>query len=129
MTNKRMGRPFVYDEEELRAICKRLDKWVEDDKNVWFGCFFEKEKITQEHFMARGDEYDFIRESVEKARGIQQARLINGALHKRLSDGMAKFCLINNHGWTEKTQISGDKANPLAIVLDEIDGSTKSLTE
>jgi len=42
---------------------------------------------------------------------------------------MTKFVLANHHGWQKKNQISGDTANPLALIMERIAASAKDLLE
>jgi len=40
---------------------------------------------------------------------------------------MTKFVLSNCHSWKDQAQISGDAANPLAFLLQKVDGQSKDL--
>lgn len=45
----------------------------------------------------------------------------------KLNSNFAKFAMANLSGWSDKQQLSGDAANPLAFLMQKIDGSTKDL--
>ncbi len=45
----------------------------------------------------------------------------------KLNSNFAKFAMANLSGWSDKQQVSGDAANPLAFLLQKADGQSKDL--
>ena len=43
----------------------------------------------------------------------------------KLNSNFAKFAMTNLSGWADKQQLSGDAANPLAFLLNKVDGTSK----
>jgi hypothetical protein len=68
-------------------------------------------------------------EVYSRAKSWQECRLVNGGLMKKYDCSMTKFVLANHHGWQKKNQISGDTANPLALIMERIAASAKDLLE
>lgn len=67
--------------------------------------------------------------TMSRAREIQERRIVKKSLDRTFDGNFAKFVLANRHGWKEKTEISGDAANPLSFILGNIDGKTKDIID
>ena len=61
------------------------------------------------------------------AQAWQEAKLVDGGLNNIYNAGFTKFVMGNTCGWTDKQQVSGDAINPLSILLQKVDGSSKDL--
>ena len=61
------------------------------------------------------------------AKAWQECKIVEGALFNRLNSNFAKFAMANLSGWSDKQQLSGDTANPLAFLLQKADGQSKDL--
>ena len=61
------------------------------------------------------------------AKEWQECKIVEGALFNKLNSNFAKFAMTNLSGWTDKQQVSGDVANPLAFLLQKADGHSKDL--
>ncbi|MGC1879227.1 MAG: hypothetical protein WA347_03145 [Rhabdochlamydiaceae bacterium] len=46
---------------------------------------------------------------------------------KKLNSNFAKFVMTNLASWSDKYQVSGDAANPLAFLLQKTDGQSKDI--
>jgi hypothetical protein len=55
------------------------------------------------------------------------SKLVKGGLLNKFNAGFTKFVMGNTCGWSDKQQITGEAANPLAFLLKGIDGSSKDL--
>jgi hypothetical protein len=55
--------------------------------------------------------------------------LIRGGLLNKFNPSITKLVLANTAGWTDKqeSKVSGDAVNPLAFILQSVDGTTKEL--
>ena len=61
------------------------------------------------------------------AKEWQECKIVEGALFNKLNSNFAKFAMANLSGWSDKQQLSGDASNPLAFLMQKIDGTTKDL--
>jgi hypothetical protein len=52
---------------------------------------------------------------------------VEGALFNKLNSNFAKLAMANLSGWSDKQQVSGDAANPLAFLLQKAYGHSKDL--
>lgn len=113
------GRPVKYTQEFLDELAIQLDTWINNEKNLWIKTFFTERyipvQLTQE-LCSRSIRFS---EAYERAKVIQEARIFSKALEKKYDGTMARFGLMNNHGWSEKskTEISGDANNPLNVLF------------
>lgn len=65
----------------------------------------------------------------EKAKAWQEVRLVEGGLLSEFHAGFTKFVMGNVCGWIDKqeTRVSGNAANPLAFLLQRVDGASRDL--
>lgn len=123
------GRPRLYSDEDIERFAKELLVWMENESHFWLKDFCIERGIDPD-FMA-----EWARENIEfngaykLAKAMQESRIFKGAMIDSYNVTMSKFALINNHGWADKTEakISGDVVNPLALILQSVDGTSKEL--
>lgn len=113
------GRPPRYTPEYLDELADNLDEWIEVEKNLWLKDFFRKKKIPNtsvEYLCSLSKRFS---EAYLRAKEGQESKMFIRALERRYDGTMARFGLMNNHGWTEKskTEISGDANNPLNVLF------------
>ena len=65
------------------------------------------------------------RDTYTRALATQEVRLVELAVTKKGDGNFIKFILQNKAGWKEKQEVSGDAANPLAVILDRIAASAR----
>lgn len=123
------GRPKVYTDEFLESEAEALLEWMTHPDNLYFKSFaiergYHPQRLGE--FAAQNQKFS---EVYSIAQAWQEQRLVNGALKNQLNGGFTKFVLGNTAGWTDRTQVSGDGSNPLAFVLNQVDGSTKDLVD
>ena len=70
---------------------------------------------------------EVFRRAYELAKQWQECKIVEGALFNRLNSNFAKFALSNLSGWSDRQQLNGDITNPLAFLLQKIDGYSKDL--
>lgn len=65
------------------------------------------------------------------AKRKQESRLINGGLLNLFNSSFVKLVLTNVHGWADKqeTKVSGNALNPWALILKEVEGTTRDLVD
>jgi hypothetical protein len=113
------GRPVKYTDEFLDELANQLDTWINNEKNLWIKNFFTDRYIPvqiPEELCSRSKRFS---EAYARAKILQESRIYNRALERKYDGTMARFGLMNNHGWAEKskTEISGDANNPLNVLF------------
>lgn len=125
----KIGRPVEWTDELIEQERLALEEWLDDPKNYYFDGFLILRRLSREHiarFEARSQTF---RDTTSRARAIQEQRIVNNSLDRKFDGNFAKFVLANRHGWKEKTEVSGDAANPLNFVLGNIDGKSKDIID
>lgn len=119
------GRPKTYDKEFVENKADELLKWAEEPNNIFPEKFIISCKINPKRMYEWIEWNERFREAYQIISKKQEFRLKEGALFKEMESGMAKFLLINNHGYAEKTEtkVSGDANNPLSFIIDNIQSS------
>lgn len=119
------GRPRDWTEDMVEKVRKNLEEWIEDPKNFFFTGFLNKYNVHPQQIERFCNYSPEFRETHAKALRIQEERLVNLAVFRKGDGGFIKFILANKAGWKEKSEVSGDAANPLAIILDRIGQSAR----
>jgi|GEM_PF-781703 len=121
------GRPKKYTEEVIEHEAHQFRNWMDKPDSVWYECFAVERgyhpSLLSEWAKSNkkfGVVYDY-------AQGWQKAKLINGGLIGKYNSNILKLVLANTIGWTDKQQISGNAANPLAFLLEQADGKSKDI--
>ena len=119
--------PQIYTEEWMEQEAKLLIEWFEVPRNIWLKGF----ALTRGYDPARLDEFAdksiVFALALKKAKSIQEYKLVDMGLFNEINSNITKFTLTNNHGWSEKQQISGDQNSPLSFLMTKQDGNTKDL--
>ncbi len=119
------GRPREWTEGLIEQERKALEKWIANPKNYYFSSFLIERDLDQAQIDRFCKYSDKFRQTHSKAKAVQEARIVQGSMEKKFDGSFAKFVLANKAGWREKQEISGDAANPLAIIMDRIAESAK----
>jgi hypothetical protein len=120
-----IGRPREWTEERIEKKRIALDKWMDDPKNYYVLAFLNKEGLHAGHIERFCEYSPLFRESYARAMKIQEERLVDLAVSRKGDGNFIKFVLQNKAGWKERNEVSGDPANPLAIIMDRIALSAK----
>lgn len=123
------GRPKKYTTEYIEQLADELIIWIKSDSNYWIKDFCLEKNIDPRLMNDWSKENEKFSDAYSLAKGYQESRIFKGSMQKTFDSGMSKFALVNNHGWADKTEtkLSGDPLNPLAFLLNSIDGTTKDL--
>lgn len=125
------GRPKIYTKEFVDKEADLLEEWMQDKNNL----FIEDFCFDRGYHDGRIDE--FIKSSerfaltYQKFKMRQKSELFKGGLKRKFAHPMCALILSHNHGVYQKTEqkVTGDVANPLAFVIQDIDGKTKDLVD
>lgn len=124
------GRPKIYDDKFLSELAKKLDEWVEaDQNNIFIERFCLANNIPSRKITDFKKTSERFSEAYDKLLDKQKVAMFEGGLRRKFAHPMCALILSYNHGVYQKTEqkISGDVANPLAFVVEEVDGITKDL--
>lgn len=123
------GRPKKYTPEFIENEADELKKWMKDNKNL----FIENFCLERGYHDSRIPEFVEANEKFSDAYSMlkmkQKIALFQGGLTKKFAYPMCALILSHSHGVIAKTEqkLSGDSVNPLAFVLNNVDGTSKEL--
>ena len=123
------GRPKVYDDAFIENEAHEFIEWTENPKNIWMEDFALERGYSPKRFYEWEKRNPVFAEVLEYVQQWQKSKLAKGGLTDEFNAGFCKFVMGNTCGWYEKTQVSGDAANPLAFILDKADGRSKELVD
>lgn len=128
-TNGEGGRPNKFSDEDIDRFAAELLVWLKDPANIWFKDFCLERDIDPDCMSEWAKDNERFSGAYKLAKARQESRLVNGGLVEAYNGSIVKFVLANAHGWADKqeSKVSGDAVNPLAFLLQSIDGSTKRL--
>lgn len=102
---------------EKRA--KELIEWIQaDDNNYSLSRFALDIGVNRQRFPEWARKSQVFNEAYQLAKQKQEWYMFDGALHQRLSSNMAKFALVNHHGWVDRTETTV-KQEPLFAQISE----------
>jgi hypothetical protein len=120
------GRPIEWTEERIEVKTKALEKWIANPENYFFTKYLVEQDLDAKQVERLCQKSARFCQTVEKAKKVQELRLVEMAVSKKGDGNFIKFVLQNKAGWRDKTEISGDAANPLSIIMDRIAISSKN---
>lgn len=123
------GRPCRYSKEDIERYADEFKEWLNDPSHVWFKDFCLDNDIDPDLMPEWAKENEKFNGVYRFAKHRQESRLVNGGLLSTYNGSIVKLVLANAHGWTDKSEakISGDAVNPLAFLLQSVDGKSKDL--
>lgn len=128
-TEGKAGRPRKYSTEDVEQFADELLAWIKTESNFWLKDFCLERSIDPDYMHEWAKENERFNGAYKLAKAYQESRIFKGAMFEAFNSTMSKFALVNNHGWADKqeTRISGDAANPLAFLMQKVDGESKDL--
>ena len=114
------GRPIEWTPERIAEETKALKKWSANPENYYLTRFLAERGLDTSHLDRFSKYDDSFRLALDYAKKIQECKLVELAISKKGDGGFIKFVLQNKAGWKDKTEISGDAANPLSVMMDRI---------
>jgi hypothetical protein len=123
------GRPKRYSIEDIERFADELTIWIKIEKNFWYKDFCHEKGLHPQFMSEWAKENHKFREAYELAKSIQESKIFKGSMLDNYNVTMSKMALTNWHGWKDKneTRISGDTLNPIAVLFENTDGTTKEL--
>jgi hypothetical protein len=105
----------------MTALCK----WMDDPKNYFLTSFLIQRQLCPEHLSRFAKYSEGFREALERAKLVQECRLVDMAIFRKGDPGFIKFILQNKAGWKDKAEVLGNAANPLAVIMERISMNAK----
>lgn len=123
------GRPVEYTLDFIEKEADLLLEWLKNPSNFYFKKFALERGYSPQRLSEFASTSLRFSEALDKAKGWQEARLVEGGVQGSYNAPMTKFVLTNCHNWADRSQqtVSGDAINPLSFVLQTVDGKTKEL--
>lgn len=121
------GRPLKYTKDFIEAEADAFLDWMQKDSSLWYKDFALERGYLPDQLSEWAKVNKKFSRAYKQSQAWQQSKLVKGGLLNQYNAGFTKFVMGNTCGWTEKQQVSGDVANPLAFLMQKIDGSTKDL--
>lgn len=116
-------------EEDALMLANDLLDWLKsDDENIFFNDFFylacDESKYKGKIYI---DLIDYLPKKfssfsilLEKARKIQETKLVKYSTFDKLNATMTKFVLMNNHKWTDRAEVKSENENTTTISINPI---------
>lgn len=123
------GRPVKYTTEFIEAEADALEEWMTFPTSVYFKRFAFSRGYSQQRLNEFAEVSERFSAILARAKEWQEIRLAEGGLNNEFNPGFTKFVMGNVCGWTDRqeTKLSGDAINPLAFLLQKVDGTSKDL--
>ncbi|HUC95512.1 MAG TPA: terminase small subunit [Candidatus Saccharimonadia bacterium] len=124
------GRPRKYTTAEIEKYAEEFKLWLSDSRHVWFKDFALDNDLDPDYLSIWAEENEKFLGVYKVAKHRQESRLINGGLMNVYNGSIVKLVLANAHGWLDnksESKLTGDAVNPLAFIIQNVDGSTKEL--
>jgi hypothetical protein len=121
------GRPKMYTAQFIEDEATAFEEWMQRPDSVWFKDFALERSYDPDLLAIWAKENEKFSGVYRRAQHWQQSKLIKGGLLNLYNASITKLVLANTCGWTDRQQVSGDTGNPLAFVLNRIDGASKEL--
>ena len=123
------GRPKKYDDAFIEKEAVELEKWIEKPCSPWFEDFANQRGYSPDYLSEWAKVNEKFFGAYKRFQAMQKSILIKGGLSNKFNPSFTKFVMANTCGWSDKTEskISGDAANPLAFLMQQVDGKSKDL--
>ena len=114
------GRPVIYTEEAVRAICDQFNEYIDNADIPIIAKFAWQNEITKTRLYEFAKQYEWFSYVLQKCKEKKESALEELALQGKINVTMAIFSL-KQQGWTDKTQ-SEITVRTIDDFLDETDG-------
>lgn len=125
------GRPRKYSTADIERFADEFKIWLNNPSHLWIKDFALDNDFDPDYLHEWAKENEKFRGVYKQAKQRQESRLVNGGLNEAYNGSIVKFVLANAHNWSDKseTKISGDAENPLAFLMQQVDGGSKDLVD
>lgn len=119
--------PRKFTAEFIEREAQTFIEWSRDPGNIYFKRFALERGYLPEELSRFAEKNDVFKQAYRQAQAWQECKIVEGGLRNQLNSNFAKFAMANLSGWSDKQQVSGDAANPLAFLLKKADGQSRDL--
>lgn len=119
--------PSKYTDEFIEQEAQAFIIWFSQAKNIYFKRFALERGYPPDMLADFAKRNEVFGRAYTFAKAWQECKIVEGALFNELNSNFAKFAMANLSGWSDKQQLSGDASNPLAFLLQKVDGQSKDL--
>jgi hypothetical protein len=119
--------PSKYTQEFIEKEAMAFVTWFSNPENIYFKRFALERGYPPDELVHFAKKSEVFSRAYTFAKAWQECKIVEGALFNKLNSNFAKFAMANLSGWSDKQQVSGDAANPLAFLLQKTDGQSKDL--
>lgn len=125
------GRPKKYTEEFIEKEAEAFDEWIKKPNSPWFEDFANQRGYSPDYLSVWAKENEKFLGVYDRAKALQKSVLVKGGLTNEFNSNFTKFVMYNVCGWSEKSEqkISGDAVNPIAFLMQQVDGKSKDLID
>lgn len=123
------GAPQKYTDSWIEQEAEAFRQWMQLPESIFFKSFAIERGYSPQRLTEFAEKNKVFSEVFKLAKDWQESKLINCGLFNKTNSGMTKFVLANHHGYSEKSQVGGDQANPLSFLLGKLDGNSKELVQ
>lgn len=125
------GRPKEWTDALIEEIADRFDAWMDRPDSIWYEDFCLEHGLDPDLLSKFSKKNEKFRGVYIKSKVWQKSKLVKGGLFNLYNASFTKFVMSNTCGWSEKSEakLSGDSVNPLAFVVQNVDGGTKELVQ
>jgi hypothetical protein len=123
------GRPKKYTDKFIENEAVEFEKWIQKPNSPWFEDFANQRGYSPDYLSEWAKENEKFFGAYKRAQALQKSILVKGGLTNKFNSNFTKFVMANTCGWSDKSEskISGDAANPLAFLMQQVDGKSKDL--
>lgn len=119
--------PTKYTPEFIENEALALIKWMGERDNVYFKRFALERGYLPDELSNFAKKNEVFALAYKMAKEWQECKLVEGGLFNKFNSNFVKFAMSNLCGWSDRQQVTGDVANPLAFLMGKIDGKSKEL--
>lgn len=123
------GRPKKFTEEVIDKEAVALEEWMQKKENVFIEFFALERGLHEDNIADFERENEKFRRVYKKFKMRQKGMIFEGGLKRKYAHPMCALILSHSHQvyLKQEQKFSGDSANPLACLIQSVDGSTKDL--
>lgn len=101
-----MARPREWTAERIETLARELETWfLEDDTRMFYKGFYTPRRDLYPELISRLQSVnETFRQTIKRLDGVQEARLLDYALKRKVDVAMAIFLLKNKHGYADKIE-------------------------
>ena len=106
-----------YTDEEIERLGDSLLSWMESkDENLWYKDFCITERIAGSRLAEFAKQNAYFSWVLSLCKDLQESRMFKLGTSKVTNPAMFILGLKNNHGWTDKNEVSINKVDGIVFV-------------